>query len=309
LRNTGARLVAAFAAGIAVGALLLWLDPALVKGPYAALDPWLVQNWLSHVSESETWWQSFVEDPVYPLGVTVPVLLALTFSIWNAVRRPAGRAKWLLSATFLLVGLVVMLIQIRAARIVTPLATPACAALVTAAWRRLVARPGLAPAFVMVGGILGSAGLAVALLVALLPFAPQLGSGTPGDRQACLQPSAFASLADMPPARIMAPVDLGSHLLLFTPHAVVGAPYHRNQRGLLDTFRFFDGPIAGARNILETRGIALVVICPAMSEIRGLVEHSPDSFVSLYAASTLPDWLVDQSQPGSTLKIYRFKER
>ena len=102
----------------------------------------------------------------------------------------------------------------------------------------------------------------------------------------------------------MAPIDLGSHLLLHTPHAVAAAPYHRSQQGVLDTFRFFNGPIDDAHKILAARGVTLVVICPAMKEVLGLVDHTPDSFVSLFAAGQLPAWLVDESLPGSPLRVY-----
>ena len=46
-----------------------------------------------------------------------------------------------------------------------------------------------------------------------------------------------------------------------------------------------------------------------MKEIRGLVDHTPDSFVTLYAEGRLPAWLVDQSLPGSPLKIYAVMPR
>src|SRR6185312_2580790 len=108
------RFAAAVAAAAITGALLLGLDPMLLKGPYAALDPWLVQNWLAHVSESQTFGQSLAEDPVYPLGVTVPVLAGLFYAGWNIVRK-RDVAAWLIVAGFLVVGIAVMVIQIRAA--------------------------------------------------------------------------------------------------------------------------------------------------------------------------------------------------
>lgn len=305
LRTPMQRLVAAVAAAAVAGGLLLWLDPLLLRGPYAALDPWLVQNWLARISESQTFAQSLVEDPVYPIGVTVPVLTGLVYAGWNIVRK-RDVAAWLIVAGFLIVGVAVMLIQIRAARIVTPLALPACAALVAASWRRLLARPGIVPALGMVGSVVVSAGLAMAILAALLPLPAPL-SHAAVDRRACLQPSAFVRLASLPRQRIMAPVDLGSHLLLFTRHSVVGAPYHRNQQGLLDTFHFFDGPIGEARNILAQRDIHLVVVCPAMSELSGGVERTADSFAALYAEKALPDWLVNETPPGSVLEIYAVK--
>jgi hypothetical protein len=93
-------------------------------------------------------------------------------------------------------------------------------------------------------------------------------------------------------------------VLLHTPHAVVAAPYHRNQQGVRDAFRFFNEPIGAGRAILRERGIALVVICPAMKEIRGLVEHTPESFVTLFADGKLPAWLREVSRPDGALKVY-----
>jgi len=309
LRTILARLIASLGAGVVIAVLLLWLDPAILKGPYAALDPWLVENWLSHVTEAQTWMQSMAEDPLYPVAVTIPVLVALTYAIWNVVRRPADRAAWLIVAAFLLVGLLVMLVQIRAARIVTPLAVPATAALVAVLWRRLVARPSVLSALAAVGSVIVSAGLCIAVVVALLPLPARPSDGTPIDRRTCLQPDAFSALAKLSPQRLMAFVDLGSHLLLYTPHSVVGAAYHRDQQGLLDTLQFFNSPIEDGRSILATRGISLVVVCTAMSEIRGLPAHAPDSFVALFADNKLPDWLVDQSPPDAALKIYAVRPR
>ena len=305
LRRLPGRLAVALLAGAVIGGLLLALDPAILRGPYAALDPWLVTHWLANISESESWAQSFAGDPVYPLAVTVPILFALATTIWNAVRANAGRGGWLIYAALLVIGLAVMLVQLRAARIATPLAVPGCAVLVAAAWQGFRANKRVVPALGFLLSAFGSTGVVVAAVAAIaFPLTPEPGNASSGPRENCLLPATFADLAGLPPERIMAPVDLGSHLLLFTPHAVVGAPYHRNQQGLLDTFRFFNGPIEAGRDILAARGIGLVVICPAMPEIRGMVDHAPDSFVSLYAAGKLPAWLIDQSLPNSPLKIY-----
>src|SRR6185437_9406034 len=139
-----------------------------------------------------------------------------------------------------------------------------------------------------------------------LPFAGTAAGGPqPPKTDACLLPKAFAGLAGLPPARVMTPVDLGSHLLLFTPHSVVAAPYHRNQAGVRDAYRFFNGPIEAARQILAARGVTLVVICPQMPELRGLPDAAPDSFVKLFAANRLPAWLQPASGAGDALKVFR----
>ena len=102
----------------------------------------------------------------------------------------------------------------------------------------------------------------------------------------------------------MTPIDLGAHILLYTPHAVVAAPYHRNQQGVRDAFRFFNDPLGNVRPMLASRGITLVVPCPAMPELQGLPNRAPDSFASLYADNALPPWLDEVSRPDDVLKVY-----
>lgn len=309
LRTTGSRLAAGIVAGLVVVAIVIVLWPSILKGPYGMLDPWLVANWLDNISEAQTWAQSFLSDPVYPIAVSVPVLLALGFALWNVVRRRKGSGAWAIYAGTLAITMAIALLQIRAARFATPIAVPGCAALIAVAWQKQSLRQGIAPALGVVGGWLGSAGVAVGVLATLgVMIVPDHAAATDDTfrlpRQACLMPSAFAGLAALPPARIMAPIDLGSHILAFTHHAVVAAPYHRNQEALLDAFHFFNEPIEQARSILVARGVTLVVVCPAMKEVRGLVDHAPDSFVSLFATGQLPGWLKDVSRPASPLRIY-----
>jgi hypothetical protein len=123
-------------------------------------------------------------------------------------------------------------------------------------------------------------------------------------RASCLVPSAFADLAALPPEAIMTPIDLGSHMLLQTPHSVVSAPYHRDAQGVRDTFDFFNLPIDQARSILDRRHIGLVVTCPAMAEMSGLPGRAANSFSALAQAGTLPDWLADVTPSGGALKVY-----
>ena len=303
------RLIAGLIAGAATVALVVLSFPAILGGPYGQMDPWLLANWIDRISEAEPLLVSFASGPVYVVAVAIPVVTGLAVVAWNIVRRKQDRGAWLVYGLILTIAFVVMLLQIRAARFAVPLAAPACAALIGAAWQRMVSTNGFGPIFAMLGSVAASAGLVVAVLGTLVTAAfpaydaASLDPNRAG-RQSCLMPAAFTDLAGLPPERIMTPIDLGSHILLYTPHAVVAAPYHRNEKGVLDAFRFFNGPIEDGRAILRARGISLVVICPAMSEIRGLVEHSADSFVTLFAEGRLPGWLHEMSRPGDALKVY-----
>jgi hypothetical protein len=207
-----------------------------------------------------------------------------------------------------------MLLQVRGARMATPLAVPACAWLIVEARECYLRTRGVPGLVALLGSWLVSAGVAVLLVVNFGALAiAQMMPGADGpptataasESNVCLQPSAFAALARLPPVRIMAPIDLGSHLLLLTPHSVVAAPYHRNQQGVRDAFDFFNRPIGEARRILDRRGISLVVICPQMAELKGLPEAAGDSFSHLYAAGRLPAWLVPIALAGTPLQAFR----
>ncbi|MEQ1899514.1 MAG: hypothetical protein ABL866_02140 [Devosia sp.] len=308
--NRVMRLIAGIAAAAIVVGIVLALWPALLKGPYGGLDPWLITNWIDKISEAQPWAVSLAASPAYPLAVMIPVLVALAVAGWTLVRRRTNsRDAWLLYALFLIVGLAAMLLQIRAARMAVPLAVPGAAVLIARAREVYLSKRTIVPILGLVGSWCISAGVLVALAANLLIPAPASSARAgEGDSlkaiHSCLAPSAFANLAELPPERIMTPIDLGSHMLLFTPHAVVAAPYHRNQQGVRDAFRFFNEAIEVARQIVDARGIGLVVICPAMAEVHGVVPYAPDSFVALREANALPPWLVRKSLSGEPLEIY-----
>jgi hypothetical protein len=316
-RSPWLRLVVGGVAGaVLVGGLAI-LFPACLKGPYAALDPWLVTNWLDRITEAQPLWETAKAFDPFAVAVALPPFLGLAVIAWRVLAGDkAGRGEWLILGVFLAIAIAIMLAQIRGARLAAPLALPAAGWFILTARRRYLGGATIAGALGMLAGWIGFAGLIIAVIVVLAsgPFqhkaeaavtglaSPSAGPGA--SEASCLLPDAFTALAKLPPARVMNPIDLGSHILLFTPHAVVAAPYHRDQRGVLDTFNFFNGPIADARAILAARSVNLVVICPAMAEMQGLADAAPDSFVKLYAKGEVPPWLKALSAKGDALKLY-----
>ena len=312
LAGVVSRLGAGVAGGLLVAALLALAFPACLGGPYSALDPWLLANWIDKVTEAAPLLTSLLNDPAYPLAVAIPCLLALVVVVRNVLRNSGeARVEWLVYFIFLALAVAAMLIQIRASRMATSLAVPGCAALILMARHAYLERRDVARTAGLIFSWLGAAGIAIAVIVmaatnlwSLRDEGGTAALGDVADRRLCLMPEAFAALAAIPPERIMTPIDLGSHMLLYTPHHVVAAPYHRNEAGVLDAFRFFNDPIEDARTILDERGISLVVTCPALPEMAGLPDAAPDSFVKLAETGRLPDWLVDQSLPGEPLRVY-----
>jgi len=265
-----ARLAAGLTGGAAVAAVVLSLFPQCLAGPYAGLDPWLMTNWIERISEARPLWQSFGDYAPYLVGGGIPVLLGLMAALAVAWRR-AGveRQQWLLLALFMGAALAVTVVQVRGIRLAACLAVPAAAWVIVMMRRRYVrngrmlAAAGLVAAWLVFASLVPGYLFEVAKTALARPQQPAAAAVAGSavlphpSRGDCYRENAFATLGKQPAQRLMAPVDLGSHIVLFTPHAVVGAPYHRNQRGVRDAFSFFSGPIEAGRQILMERGITL----------------------------------------------------
>jgi len=302
-----ARLGLGLFAGGGVLVLVLALFPACLQGPYAAVDPWLVENWINGISEAMPWWQSVRDLPAYTIAVGIPPVLGLGVIAYRVSVKANDRAAWLILAVFLGVAAMVMLAQVRGARLATMPAIPAAAWLIVHAREHYLKARSLLNGVALVVSWCAFAGVLVVFVVSqavnLMPGRAQTVLQARGAADRCQLSSAFADLAALPPERIMTPIDLGAHMLLETPHEVVAAPYHRNEAGVLDAFRFFNAPIGEAREILDARGIGLVVTCPNMAEMRGMAWAAQDSFVRLAESGNLPAWLQPVESAGP-LAVY-----
>lgn len=308
LRAAWQRLSLLGVLGMAGMALVALAYPQCLGGPYGALDPWLQANWIASIVEARPWFTTIRELPAYAIAVGLPALLATAVVVVRLWTVPQQRPQWAALLVFLVCTSLVMLAQIRGARLAVMPAMPAAAWLIVTARRHYLATPRLGAIAGLVLSWLAFAGVILSLLVTavvnVVPGRPQQMAEARASKEPCLLPSAFADLAALPPERVMTPIDLGAHLLLYTPHEVVAAPYHRNQQGVRDTYRFINDPIATARAILDERGIGLVVLCPAMAELEGLPSRAPDSFANLYAQGKLPPWLKDVTLPGAVLQVF-----
>lgn len=308
LRSAALRLLVLAVGGVASSALVILIYPQCLAGPYGNLDPWLQRNWIAVIIEAKPWHASLIDLPVYTTAVGIPVLLGAIAAAIALVRSPGRRLQWLTLLIFIFATALVMLTQIRGARLALLPIVPAAAWLIAEARKSYIARPRIVPALGLIASWLMFAGIALTVMVnAVLNVWPsqqtQAFTQARASKVACLNPENFRDLRGLPPERVMAPIDLGAHILLETPHAVVAAPYHRNQDGVLDAFRFFNRPVAEARQIASQRGLGLLITCDSMPEMQGAGLNQPNTILSLLAAGTPPDWLEDVSL-GGPLKIY-----
>jgi hypothetical protein len=310
-----ARLGVGAVAGASVLAAVLAAFPHCLAGPYAGLDPWLVEIWASRIIESRPVWGTFSAMPDFVIAIALPLALAVCVVAYTASRNGEGRDRWLVYGLYLAVTVVVTIAIVRGSRISGIVAIPAGAWLIAMARARYLATRSI----LSIGGLLGSWVAFSGIIIIVGVTAVQLlisgttAIGTTEEAAAtsdrgCVTPRAFDELAAIPEQRVMAPVDLGAHILVFTHHSVVAAPYprnfQRNAEGIRDGFLFFSEPIDRARDILTARGVTLVVACPQMVEKQTTDATSPDSFAALIRDDRLPPWLHEISTPDATLRIF-----
>ena len=303
-RGWPVRLALLGATGVTAVAVALWIAPRCLGGPYVDVPEAVFPLMFPGIAEAQSLAQRLEYDLASGIAFAAATLLAVPLSLWIAWRkRGDARIDWLIAAGFLVVLALLMLLQIRGARLAALFALPAGAWLITAARRRYLARGSVGRMLGMVGAWLGVAtmvqfALLSGVVAALTPAQPRLGqavamSGV--DPVSCLLPEAYAELAALPPTRLVAPIGLSAYVLRYTSHAVLSAGFHRNTQSVVDLVAVFEGDEARARKVTRERGLTHVVSCPGTSQYQGWA--TPHGWT----------WLTEVSSPGARLKVERIE--
>jgi hypothetical protein len=212
LERRGRAVAACLTGMVTLGAIAL-LAPACVADPYAAVDPLVRSGWMAHVQEARG---LMALTPGEWIGMAGLALVALVAAIARTAQLRDG--DWGLVTAIICGSVALAMLQARAIHVAAALA-PAVLAPLVAEIR--AGRQGWAPLawLVSIGISYPLAGKAIATTEA--PVA-----------QRCNPQPAVVTLGAIPPATILAPIDLGPQLLLQTDHHVLAAPYHRNGEGI-----------------------------------------------------------------------------
>ncbi|MES2336748.1 MAG: hypothetical protein V4537_01475 [Pseudomonadota bacterium] len=272
----------AFAGATAVAlAIIAWppVQPCL-SGPYRNVDPLVARLWLAQVAEA----QPLLVAPVAQgFGYAGLLLVGLAASAWLAWQR--GR-DWPLVLGYQAVAFAITLAQLRGTYVGAALAVlPMAVLLAEQRARRRIAG-------VMALWIAGT-GLSYPLIAGLA--APKAAQAAVAP--SCTTPEILAQLNALPAGRVMAGIDLGAYAIAGTHHAMIAAPYHRNNAGNAAMYRFFLGSPAQARRIASEWRTDYVVMCPgALGDIR-----APAGSI---AAGAIPGWLTRRSAPDAVPAIF-----
>ncbi|MEN9682850.1 MAG: hypothetical protein RLZZ427_601 [Pseudomonadota bacterium] len=306
VRTRAWRIGALIGAGVLGVAVMLWLAPACSRGPFARLDPLVRDFWYNNVTEGL---------PVWHQGLAVAVQMVLPPLLgWQAavrLARATGSVFWRDYAVVLggaiVIGVAVSRFSAVAAAIaVVPLAWQ------LRDWAAGIAAPG--PHVRKLGwAVLVSAGLLPGVVLDgvahgwawLAPSAVPALRRDPPIAEACGLPGSLAVLRRVPASTILAPLDIGPHLLMGTSHRVVATGHHRAVAAMHDVISAFLGSPEQAHQIAQQHGADYVLLCTDLTEVGMYRYRGPNGLAARLLAGQRIDWLVPVDLGPGPVRLWR----
>ena len=290
------------AAGLAAAGALVWTEPLCAKGPFATLDPIVVEYWYKNVLEGQPLWASAAQDAVH---VLVPSLIGLAGSLlaWRAAGEAADRRNWATVIAALLGAAVLSLLVLRSVATAHLFAIPGSAWLGLRLWTRARAISSIIPR--VLGSVVAALTLpligSTAALIVLTALVPSLKAKDAAAAEqiaaanryhtTCLDPAAIAALDRQPTTTILTPIDLGAPVMFWTRHSLVATPHHRNKEAMADSIRVFAGDPAQAEALVRQQGATLIVFCRTANDLTKYRHARKDALAAQLYAGKPPKWL------------------
>lgn len=300
LRTWRVRLiVGSILGGIAlVGTLAAY--PACITGPYGAVDPFLMKNFIAHIDEANSIFEQSSLSRM--IGLSGLILMGCATLAWRARNDPRGWTSWAPIASAVVISASITLFQVRGLYIGVPLLGSVLAGLVLAARKARRAR-----SIAIVLAWIASSGIAYHEI----PRAIERASGgdpvargvTPQDM--CRRGDIWAQLDRYPAGVVMAPTNMASYLIGATHHATIGAGYHRNDEANMAMYRYFLSSPAAARTIALKWQVDYVLFCPGDFAEMQLAAQRPSSVAAMLGRGETPTGLKPLPLRDARLRLYR----
>ncbi len=280
-------------AGIALLTVIMGLlFPGAYRGPFADVHPDVARVYVRNVAEMKPLLSS---DSRFSLGVPLlgGILLCAPLLLRRSTRGP-DRAGWIYVSFGLVLFALISFLQRRWTPYVGVLLALPLAAMITAIWSRLDRRPLSLLRTLQKTGVLI---VPLAFLTCSGVFAESLfGGQDPKGPKVSVRP--VCNYLEAAPVwqdrdyRILTHLFWGGEILYRTHHAVVGTPYHRNARGILDTHRVLSAPTdEEAWRVIRERRVDLILLAPQSRD--GCLYCADTSRRTFYARlrdAEIPDW-------------------
>ncbi|MEM1389959.1 MAG: hypothetical protein AAGG45_02680 [Pseudomonadota bacterium] len=307
------RLIAGALAGAITLILFVAINPDCLGDPYAEVSEQVRVGWLSVVGEARSLMAVWYGEPrraVWQFGFVIAGLVATTIVVLTS--SPQQRLGHLSLALLMLLSTLASVWQIRGVTFAHPFAAIAGGLVLGVLFMRWQEKGG-------VGRLLQFAGL----VIFMAPISWEILSNQFVDEAAeaqknnvdgiaynvvCLDPPSYLALGELPPAKVLTPIDLGVSLLVRSEHSVYGGPYHRNVLGIERVTRTFMSEPDVALDEIRAMGATHVLYCAGANETARYALLMPGSFADEMEQGRVPDWLQpadDAAGYDGIVRLYR----
>lgn len=294
LQTRATRGLAAAGASVVVIAAACAIKPICFVDPYHGIDPLVRQIWLNNVIEGFSLRRLYAQDAGAAIMLILPIALGLaaTLVAWLKAIEPERR-RWLILAVTSIGAAALSFWMIRMlsfAILISSFGGAWCILAARAALTKTRWREASALAFCLV---LPFSTVGWAIVIPSKSDGADWKEGT-----GCLTTSAFVPLAQLPRGLVAGPIDAGSHMLAFTPHSALAAPYHRDNDGNRAEIDAMLAPPDEARTILAAHHVTYVMTCAGLKETEVMAQRAPHGLAAALISGRVPNWLKPLPSSG-----------
>lgn len=305
-----ARLAVLGVVGMLAIAVLLYMAPECVGGPFAQLDPLTRRLWYANTDEGlPLWGQSSLGWAAMTIGLPVTGLIGTLFAL--RASRGADRQRWMLAGAALVAAVVLAVLVLRAGATANGFAIPGAAWALDRMLQRARRIKGLGTRIAATAAALLTVcpGLLVLAVVGFLRSEVMRAAARPGSRASCEQGlDARAIGAALPPARVFAPLDLTPDLLVASAHRGIASGHHRNHAAMHDVLSAFTGTPENAHGLIAHYGARYLVVCPGLNEPELYRRENPQGFWAQLEDGARFDWLEPVEIADSPVRMWRIHQ-
>ncbi|MGA1799726.1 hypothetical protein VH567_13210 [Sphingomonas sp. 4RDLI-65] len=304
-RGMAVRLIALVLGAVACGSVLMLTAPECLRGPFATLDPLVYRVWYQNVDEGLPVWHQGWSIVAITFGFP---LIGLVGGIL-ACRRAHGAARfrWILLLGVLLSACVLAAMVIRSGATANALALPGGASLLLVMLERVRRIVAVVPRTLATAAALvtASPGLAAGAVFMTLPSATQHPMLSGPSHPPCHGAADVRALAQLPSARLFAPLDVTPEILNTTRHQAIASGYHRNTAAIHRVIAAFTERPDQARRLIDETHAGYLVACPGMSETDIYREIAPNGLWARLERGERFAWLTPVPIAGSPVLAWR----
>ncbi|MDH5750766.1 MAG: hypothetical protein OEY85_15760, partial [Rhodospirillales bacterium] len=317
LGGAPARFIRGAAAVALVALVMALLYPKFFLGPFAEIDPKVMPVWYYLIRENQPLLPTSLHDAGKLVFLFGPALYAVGYGTYAIKGGPDSmKAGWLYFIVAISIYIPLTLHQTRWGTYVAFLMLIPWALLITQVWRwsggvNLAGReiPLRVPLILALlsGHVIIGGGLMTATVSAKAP------GKTPTTIEACRWPLMVEPLRERAEAKpggekliVLSFIHQGGEIVYRTGQRAVGAPYHRNVAGILDTVNFMsDEGDEAARRILARRGVDYVVICRNSHDALRYLHDGRNTLYRKLASGMAPAWLREEPLPAEAARYFK----